>query len=297
MRHMTTKDDKKARKRVDIDIRAAIADQLDLYGGKCSAAEIYRFLDQQDEFRGRLPELRSLQRIAKEYREGGDTQEWHWSQYEPEDARILLDVFASVVAAKSRASSLVEDDADAARNVDVTSDTLPFDIFEKATDPETGEPLKLKRPGFLWLEIPDDFLWTTVFANWVVKVYKVCPGVGYQAVFQIARYYMIAAHLGISTEKLDLFIAHKPWVALWDLLGYVNVIYHQKSSAFSIPGAHLRILLSAAESLYDREARETGVDDGQGLNILNENFARLVGLIWVSARLASEESKEVENEA
>ena len=116
-----------------------------------------------------------------------------------------------------------------------------------------------------------------MFANWVVKVYKVCPGVGYQAVFQIARYYMIAAHLGISTEKLDLFIAHKPWVTLWDLLGYVNGIYHQKSSAFSIPGAHLRILLSAAESLYDRETRETGVDDGQGLNILNENFARLVG--------------------
>ena len=46
-----------------------------------------------------------------------------------------------------------------------------------------------------------------------------------------------------------------------------------------------------------RETREIGVDDEQGLNILDENFARLIGLIWVSARLASEESKEVENEA
>ena len=294
---MTTKDVKRPWKRVDIDIRAAIADQLDLYGAKCSAAEIFRFLDRQEEFRGRLPELRSLQRIVKEYREGTNTQKWHWSDYEPEDARILLDVFASVVAAKNRASSLVEDDADAAGSVGGRYDTLPPDFFQKATDPETGDPLKLKRPGFLWLEIPEDFVWTTVFANWVVKVYKVCPGVGHEAVFQIARYYMIAAHLGISTEKLDLFIARKPWGALWDLLGYVNVIYHQKSSAFAIPGAHLRILISAAESLYDRETREIGVDDEQGLNILDENFARLIGLIWVSARLANEDSKEVENEA
>ena len=294
---MTTKDAKRTTKRVDIDIRAAIADQLDLYGGKCSAVEIYRFLDQQDEFRGRLPALRSLQRIVKEYREGGDTRKWHWSDYEPEDARILLDVFASVVAAKGRASSLVKYDADYASNGDVNYDTLPDLLFEKATDPETGEPLKLKKPGFLWLEIPDDFVWTTEFANWVVKVYKVCPGIGYEVVFQIARYYMIAAHLGISTEKLDLFIAQKPWMDTWDFLGYVNVIYHQKSSAFSIPGAHLRILLSAAESLYDRQVREIGVDDNQSLNILTENFAKLIGLIWVSARLVSEESKEVENEA
>ena len=287
---MTTERAKRPWTRVDNDIRAAIADQLNLYGGKCTAAEIYRYLHSQEDFRGRLPELRSVQRLVKEYRKERDTQEWHWSNYEPEDARILLDVYAGIASSRSLTASLVEGQLD----VDGVYDTLPPDFFEWATDPEGGEPLKVKSPGFLWLEIPENFLWAMEFADWVIKVHKVCPGIGDQAVFQIARHYLVASRLGVSTEKLDLFIARKPWETFIDLFRYVNVLYNGKASAFSIPGAHLRILLSVAESLYKREIPDKGVNGDEGLKHLNENFAKLLGLIWSSAKWGSDKGKEDE---
>ena len=93
---MTTNRDIITKSRIDLDIRATITDQLNAFGGRCSAAEIYRYLNLQEEFVGRVPQLRSIQRIVKEYRDQHPVEDWHWSQYPSEDARILLDVMEVV---------------------------------------------------------------------------------------------------------------------------------------------------------------------------------------------------------
>ncbi|MCI0865414.1 MAG: hypothetical protein J4N89_02630 [Chloroflexi bacterium] len=285
---MTTKP--RLRPRVDLDVRSAIIDLINLHEGAASPTQILAEISKREEFQGRLPLLRTVQRIVRDHTSAVSTEKWHWTDYSAEDARILLDVYGRINARRNP----IPFPADYDKNVVHTYDTLPDDYYLEATDPETGEPLKVEDSGFLWLEIPNDFRWTKEFSDWVVKVYKVCPEIGDEAVFQIARHYLLATHLSISTEKLDLFLARKPWESLGDLLVYVSGFNDLQVSIFSIPGAHLRILLAVAESLYMREVREGGLHDGDSLKLIEENFAKLVGLIWVSAKWGSVKAKEDE---
>ena len=59
-------------------------------------AQIYSLLERTEGFQGRLPSIRTVQRMVKEFRGEKPSPSWHWSDYQGEDARVILDVLKAI---------------------------------------------------------------------------------------------------------------------------------------------------------------------------------------------------------
>ena len=84
--------------RVDLDITATIMEQALNAEANFTPAQIYSYLKSTEEFNGRLPSIRTVQRMVKEFRGAEPSPSSHWSDYPWEEARVLLDVLRAVDA-------------------------------------------------------------------------------------------------------------------------------------------------------------------------------------------------------
>ena len=262
---MTTQRDNITKSRIDLDIRAAITDQLNAYGGSCSAAEICRYLNVQEEFVGRVPQLRSIQRIVKEYRDQHPVEEWHWSQYPAEDARILLDVMAVL---------------DNMRDLGRDESYAPY--YPDVIDPETGDSIGIDADLSLRLRIPDDYRLTKRFAEWAIKISKVSPGISSISLFQLARYYLLTFDLNLTTEGLDGVLAMRPWQNSHYLWMYVRKVGLGERPKISVPGGHLGVLLSFHSDVFgqDRDEPDSRDIDFHQDGYLARRHSEISQFIW-----------------
>ena len=106
---MTTQAAHVPRYRVDLDVLAAIQD---LAGDTAASgpAQVHRELSGNEAFAGRVPHLRTIQRIARHMGQATHHKEWRASDHDPADARIVLDVLGEVIVRTRGRTSGFRDD-------------------------------------------------------------------------------------------------------------------------------------------------------------------------------------------
>ena len=87
--HMTTQ---RIKRRIDGDIEAEIRR---LAVREWAATQIHRELERRSDFKGRVPSLRTVQRIADDYAK--DTTWWSLADADPDDAALILPVLAELM--------------------------------------------------------------------------------------------------------------------------------------------------------------------------------------------------------
>ena len=151
--------------RQDIEVEAALiqlARHSDMYG----KAQIHRAL--VDKFgEDRVPSERTVARLVDKARDSDPPQPWHWSDFPPDDAKILLEV---------------------------TNEIIEHSLAN-ANDPETGwvipKVITLKPDHFQTAYISDRH-----HAEWVVRVAKVAPGLEPLTVYWISMMYILQEKKG-----------------------------------------------------------------------------------------------------
>jgi hypothetical protein len=82
-------------RRIDGDIHEGI--QIIALQRTWTPAQIYRYLDDQPEFVGRIPSQRTIQRIVREFRVNDLSDEWSISDSDPDDAAAVLHMLSQSI--------------------------------------------------------------------------------------------------------------------------------------------------------------------------------------------------------
>ncbi len=84
--------------RIDLDVQDEIRKLALDEAAPATPAQIFRHLERETKFEGRVPELRAIQRFVKKLAPPDPSGEWSFVDAEPEDARLVLDVLAEITA-------------------------------------------------------------------------------------------------------------------------------------------------------------------------------------------------------
>ena len=173
---------------MDLEIQAEVAA---LTRENYTPAQIHRHLDGREEFRGRVPHPRTIQRIVRDLAPKQPRTNWHWSDYSAEDARILFTVLDALIEMQINA-----DDADTVRLIIQAIPGFPRSNF-----------------------IPD-----RETADWIVKVTKVGPGLEPLAAYWIALMYLRYDQMRLSPEGIDTFLVMRPWQDMASARRYLSAL-------------------------------------------------------------------------
>ena len=102
-----------------------------------SPAQIYSHLESTEEFKGRIPSIRTVQRMVKEFRGEKPPPSWHWSDHQGKDARVVLDVLKAINESQwpypGEMRTLTKEEADWVVKIsNVASGLVPKLVFEVA---------------------------------------------------------------------------------------------------------------------------------------------------------------------
>lgn len=177
---MASQRDTSRQYRVDIDVQTTIVKGVGL---GFTPSQIHKALEQMEQYHGRVPNLRTVQRIVRAYRT--EPQLWHWSDYKSSDAHAILSVINAM--ADQRTGIL-----------GATYFRHPYYLLhgEDAEAPLFGKEE----------------------ADWIVNISRASPGMDPLLLYWLAQSY--ALHDKMSTDKagLDMFLAMAPWqnVESWE---------------------------------------------------------------------------------
>ena len=177
--------------RVGMDIRAEIILLTGDPNTPRTAAEIHRLLGQKEEFQGRVPSRRTVERIVHELAQQRSPATWHWSDYGAEDARILLHVMDELIE-----HHLEPDDPDLGRVIIAATP----DFFRSA--------LISSKEG----------------ADWIVRIARVAPGLLPEQVYMLSLAYLVHHQVGASTSGLDTYLAMQPWKDVETAVRYLQAL-------------------------------------------------------------------------
>jgi len=175
---MTTQQPARRDYRVDMEIQAAIIGLTSDPNTRRTAAEIHRLLSQREEFKGRVPSRRTVERMVHGLSQQAPPAKWHWSDYGAEDARILLEVMNMLIE-----HHIGSDDPNLARYI---ISSIPEYVSSMLID-------------------------TKEAADWIVRIAKVAPDLSTFAVFMMAQIYLLHHRAEASTSGLDTYLAMRPW--------------------------------------------------------------------------------------
>ena len=209
--------------RVGMDIRAAIILLTGDPNTPRTAAEIHRLLGQREEFEGRVPSRRTVERIVHELAQQRLPAPWHWSDYAPEDARVLLNVMDELVG-----GNIESDDPDLAR-----------DILEAIPDFYRSSLIDSKE-----------------IADWIVRIGKVDPALHPFMVFMMAHVYVLHQRVGASTSGLDTYLAMHPWKDEESAVRYVQALGDKLIPSIAIQERWFVGTLLEFFQIYSNEVQE-----------------------------------------
>ena len=219
--------------RQDIEVESTLiqlARHSDMYG----KAQIHRFLIQ--EFgEERVPTERTVARLVDKAREGNPPTPWHWSEFPPDDARILLEV---------------------------TNEMIQLQL-SRSNDPETGwvipKVIALRPDYFQTAYIVDKY-----HADWVLRVAKVAPGIGPSEVWWISMMYMFHEQQGMSTSGIDTYLAMRPWRDMASARRYLSALYEGRIPPMSNWGLPMiRALMETFELTPENQELPPSMDSKQ----------------------------------
>ena len=225
--------------RQDTEVEAALiqlARHSDMYG----KAQIHRCLVQQfgEE---RVPTERTVARLVDKAREGDPPQPWHWSEFPPDDARILLEV----------------------------TDAIIQQSLSSASDPKTGWVM----PKVIALR-PDHFQTAYIgdksHANWVIRVAKLAPGLGPLGVYWVSMMYVFHERMGVSPSGIDTFLTMHPWRDMASARSYLSALYDGRISPMTQHGIPLIEAFMDAFELYPPNREHPPVMETEQLRISEE---------------------------
>ena len=188
-----------------------------------TAAEIHRLLGQQEEFQGRVPSRRTVERIVHELAQQRSPATWHWSDYGAEDARILLHVMDELI-----------------------------EHHLEPDDPDLGRLLIAATPDFFRSSLIE----SKEAADWIVRIARVAPDLSPSAVYIFALAYLVQHQVGASTSGLDTYLAMRPWKDSESAVRYLRALHNKLIPAIPIQeGMFVQALMEYYEIGPDLEPR------------------------------------------
>jgi hypothetical protein len=219
--------------RQEIDVEAALI-QLARHPGMYSKAQIHKALVERFG-EDRAPSERTVSRLVDKARAGEPPQPWHWSDFSPEDARILLAVTDAFI-----------ESALAGENAPLLAQIIG------------------KWPGLF----QDAYMFDKHQAEWVVKVARVAPELDPLAVHLIATMYMLHEQKELPTHGIDTFLAMRPWRAPASAQRYLLALDNGHIPPMSVYGAPLiKAVIDTVESASVNQEKPPGdekEEDGNG---------------------------------
>lgn len=100
---------RRARRNTDSDVLAAIHERMLIKG--IAGAAIHRELEADDQFRGRVPSLRTVQTIVRDYSTQDDSGSWGLADAQGDEASLVLPVLRSLLHEEDGRRHLSKDEA------------------------------------------------------------------------------------------------------------------------------------------------------------------------------------------